>query len=588
MRAGWRSGVVAALLPALVAGCGVRSGPPADAEVPAPREAPQERLAGHPMVPDRTPNIVLVLMDDLSTDLVQTMSQAHAMAREGASWEHSYVVDSLCCVSRSSLLTGQYPHQTGVLTNTANTPNALGPLGGWEAFAAYGNEQRAVNVRLRQAGWTTGYVGKFLNQYEPLDGVAPPVPPGWSEWVPVFGSAYDGWEFDLLDAGPDGAVLEHVEAPPAWASEAEKDAAYAGNVIADRAVEFVRQHRDDERPYFLTVATYGTHSRIGDTPHYPGDPGFPPALADRAGPGRAGNCGPVSCGDLTAADLPGFGDDQADNAPRRLDGSLAPQWRPPGGPVDPGAAAFTLRARAQMAQSIDRMVARLRAEVGPDTYVVLTSDNGFHVDQHGLGRGKGTPFDSDVRVPLLVTGPGVAPGPRPAVVSNVDLAPTLEELAGLPPASFRAGTSLVPSLHDPTLDRRGYAFFEHTWGPSLGLDPDAAYAGGTMDLIPSYVAVRSRDALLVRFDLDPSWDGVDHAYELYDYRDDGWERTNVVADPARRGLRDALLRRLEAFVDCRTVTRDDTVPERCRRLTSLGRLGGPAGHGDGQAGPTAW
>jgi arylsulfatase A-like enzyme len=522
---------------------------------------------GQAITPDRTPSIVLVLMDDVSTDLVQTMPQALDMAREGASWQHSYVVDSLCCVSRSSLLTGQYPHQTGVLTNTANTPNDVGPLGGWEAFTAHGNEQRAVNVRLQEAGWTTGYVGKFLNQYEPVAGVAPPVPPGWTEWMPVFGDAYDGWDFTVMDADTDGTVVEHVDAPPARATGAAKDAAYAGTVVADLAVDFVREHRDDAEPYFLTVATYGSHSRLGSVPHYPGDPGFPPAYADRPGPGRAGNCGAVRCAALTTDDLPGFGDDQGDNAPLRLDGTPAPQWRPPPVPVDPSTAAFTLRSRAQMAQSIDRMVAELRATVGPDTYVVLTSDNGFHVDQHGLGRGKGTPFDSDVRVPLLVTGPGVEPGPRPAVVSDLDLAPTLEELAGLLPADYRSGTSLVPALLDRARDRRRYTFFEHTWARSLALDPDAAYAGGTMDLIPSYLAVRSRNALLVRLDLDPSWEGVDHAYELYDYRDAGWERTNAVADPDLRPLRDRLLERLEAFEGCLGVTREDAVPARCRRLT---------------------
>jgi hypothetical protein len=78
------------------------------------------------------PSFVVVLMDDFSLDLLPTMRQAQVMAREGASYEHAYVVDSLCCVSRTSLLTGQYPHQTGVRTNTANTPNPVGPLGGFE------------------------------------------------------------------------------------------------------------------------------------------------------------------------------------------------------------------------------------------------------------------------------------------------------------------------------------------------------------------------------------------------------------------------------------------------------------------------
>ena len=145
------------------------------------RAEPETRAPERPA----RPSFVVVLMDDFSLDLLPTMRQAQVMAREGASYEHAYVVDSLCCVSRSSLLTGQYPHQTGVRTNTANTPNPVGPLGGFEAFEAYGNPQRSVNVQLQSAGWTTGLIGKFLNEYYLGEGVElPPVPPGWSSTSP--------------------------------------------------------------------------------------------------------------------------------------------------------------------------------------------------------------------------------------------------------------------------------------------------------------------------------------------------------------------------------------------------------------------
>ena len=63
-----------------------------------------------------------------------------------------------------------------------------------------------------------------------------------------------------------------------------------------------------------------------------------------------------------------------------------------------------------MVQSIDRMLGRILDAVDDNTFVVLTSDNGFHLGQHGLDAGKGTPYDSDAHVPLLVVGPGVEPG----------------------------------------------------------------------------------------------------------------------------------------------------------------------------------
>ena len=97
-------------------------------------------------------------------------------------------------MSRSSFFTGQYPHQTGVRTNTSNKGTST--LGGWPAFDTHGNPERAFNVRLQEAGYTTGFVGKFLNEYEWSPGRAlPPVVPGWSTFNTVFGSAYDGWDF---------------------------------------------------------------------------------------------------------------------------------------------------------------------------------------------------------------------------------------------------------------------------------------------------------------------------------------------------------------------------------------------------------
>lgn len=560
--------LVLALTALATTGCGGGTTLPARSEPPV--VAPADRGEPRPVRQAPDPNVVVVLMDDVPAWMVDTMPEARRMRREGASYEQAFVPDSLCCVSRASLLTGQYPHQTGVRTNTANTPNPVGPLGGWEAFEAYGNLERSVNVALHEAGWTTGYVGKYLNQYEYVPGgEVPPVPPGWTSWQPVFGSAYDGWEFDVMEGSSDGSVptVEHVEAPPEWASEDEKDAAYAGSVIADRAVEFVREHEDDATPYFLTVAPYAGHSRTAPVGHYPGDPGFPPAFRDRPTDGRPGNCGAVDCRDLDVEDLPGWADDQLDNAPVGADGGPAYQWRPPAGAPNAAYGTSVVRSQVQMVQSIDRMLGRLREAVGPDTWVVLLSDNGLHVGQHGLGVGKGTAFDSDVRVPLLVTGPSVRPGTRRAVVSTLDLAPTLEDLAGLRTPAYRAGTSLLPDLTGSRRDRRRFAFVEHTWAASLGLDPDAAYAGGTMDSIPSYVAVRSRAGLLVRYDLDPSWEGVDPAVELYDYRHASWERRNVAADPAARPLLDRLSRRLARFDVCAAATGDEPVTPGCRALT---------------------
>jgi arylsulfatase A-like enzyme len=219
-----------------------------------------------------------------------------------------------------------------------------------------------------------------------------------------------------------------------------------------------------------------------------------------------------------------------------------------------------------MAQSVDRLVRQVLDTVGDNTYVVLTSDNGFHLGQLDLGRGKGTPYDTDVHVPLYVVGPGVVPGARREVTGNIDLAPTFEELAGLRPAPYRSGTSLVPTFGDPRLVRRTHAFFEHTQQTLTGRDPDAAFTGTELDRIPSYTAVRSRTGLLVRLDLDPRPRRESFGYEFYSYRLNRFEKRNNVANPKRAGEVAALMAKLEAFDRC-TQTRNQRVPAACRDLT---------------------
>ena len=512
------------------------------------------------------PNIVLVLMDDFSMDLWTSMRAGRRMAATGASYRNSYVVDSLCCVSRSSLLTGQYPHQTGVLLNTPNTTKGPGPLGGWNAFKAYRNGERSFNVRLRRSGYTTGYVGKFLNLYNPpKPGTRAVRPPGWSEWRPVFASAYKGWGFQMLRR--DGRV-QRFGIPRAGASRATKDRTYAGTVIGRTALDFIRRHEDDRAPYFLQVAPYATHNSVGRRA-WRGDPLFPPAFADRPSSRRpGGNCGPVACGRLGVSGLTGFGDRIADNRPFWGNGNRAPSWRPARDGVGRRGAATSRRNRARMAQSVDRTVSRILRATGPNTYVVLTSDNGFHLGQHGMGKGKGLPYDSDVRVPLVVTGPGVVPGAREEVVSNIDLAATFEDLARVATPAYRSGRSFAATLTDPGLVRHHYAFFEHTWAKSLGgSDPDKSYAGGTMDRIPSYVAVRDRDGLLVRLDLDHRWGHARYAWEYYDYRDAAFEKTNTFRRASEQTDVRRLRGKLRAFLACRSARRFEAVPRDCRGIT---------------------
>ncbi|HET6820934.1 MAG TPA: sulfatase-like hydrolase/transferase [Candidatus Limnocylindria bacterium] len=100
--------------------------------------------------------------------------------------------------------------------------------------------------------------------------------------------------------------------------------------------------------------------------------------------------------------------------------------------------------RGALMAPVEEMVAQLLAAVDDDTYVIFTSDNGFHLVPRA---GKDLPYDSDTKVPLIVWGPDVTPGTDTAhLVANIDFAPTIAELAGVTPPAFVEGRSLVPLL----------------------------------------------------------------------------------------------------------------------------------------------
>jgi len=374
--------------------------------------------------PTKKPNIVFILADDLSSNLVPYMSNVLAMQKEGTSFSNYFVTDSQCCPSRSSIFTGKFPHNTGVFTNDE-------PNGGYNVFAARGNEPLTFAVALQKGGYKTAMLGKYLNEYNPRKNG---VPAGWSEWD-VAGNAYREFNYEL---NQNGHIVKYRRQP--------RD--YLTDVLAGLADAFIRKSAPG--PFLIEIATFA--------PHYP----YIPAPRD-------------------ANKFPGLTEPRSAAFGARP-GPDAPNWLkviPPLRPFDIKEIDRAFRMRVQSVQAIDKMIGQIwstLAAIGDDnTYIIFSSDNGLHMGEYSLRPGKMTPFETDIHVPFVVIGPRVPKGHVvDAIVENVDLCSTFAELGGASLPISPDGHSLVPFLRgSPVKDWRHVALIEHRRPLPNPSDPDA-------------------------------------------------------------------------------------------------------------------
>ncbi|MGH3730919.1 MAG: sulfatase family protein [Micromonosporaceae bacterium] len=470
------------------------------------------------------PNIVYILTDDMSADLIPYATEALRLRRDGLTFPNFVYANSLCCPSRASILSGRFPHNTGVLTNNSKHHD-----GGMGAFLD--DEDRALPVQLQEAGYRTGLMGKYLNEYRPVgshpdwwyDYPADYVPPGWDEWHGVGPGGYGEMEYDVTQS-VDGVVRRQ--------QSDEFANPYLTDVLSDKAVAFLERSSTEHpgQPFFLEVATFAPHPVVGG--------GFVPAPRDRANPGTGfpGDCGPVDCGKVRAPRTPAFNADTSDK----------PEWvrREPLTADEIAVIDQKFLLRVQMMQAINDMIRTLRAKLvelgaADNTYLVFGSDNGFHLGQHrlNLDGGKSTAYEYDSVVPLTVVGPGVAAGTeRDELVQNVDLFSTFQAIAGRRPAP-NDGHSVLGLLKgaEPESWLRDAAYIEYTSHdqPVAG-DPDAGTQGLNRNP-PTYRALRTATETYVEYETGE--------LEYYDLTADPYQLRNTADElPERRRaeLHDAL------------------------------------------------
>jgi N-acetylglucosamine-6-sulfatase len=419
------------------------------------------------------PNIIFILTDDYASNLVDFMPNLKAMQKEGVTFSNYYVSNSLCCPSRASILTGMLPHNSGVKTNTK-------PNGGYDVFLENNGAANSFSVSLQNGGYKTAMMGKYMNGYLPRK--HQPVK-GWTDWF-VSGAGYRNYNYDI---NRNGEVVRYGSAP--------ED--YMTDVLSARADSLIRSWKSS--PFFIEIATF--------TPHAP----FTPAPRHEK-----------LFRDEKAPRTPTF-NKQAD--------STAPGWMrslQPLGQKRIDRLNEIFRNRLRCVMSIDEMLGNLRktlkeAGVAENTYIFFSSDNGFHLGDYSMFQGKQTPFDIDIRVPLIAIGPKVAKGKlQSAIVSNIDLAPTFTALADVQLTGNADGRNLQHLLRGKNTQKinwRNFAIIEHSRVTEDDNDPDRQEKeDGTL---PSYTALRFHDMLYVEYETGE--------ISCYDTKNDPYELRNIAA-----------------------------------------------------------
>ena len=381
------------------------------------------------------PNIVFVMTDDLDKRSMQRLGGIQQiMGSNGTTFESAYVTYSLCCPSRTTILRGQYPHNHGIVGNVP-------PLGGEAKFRNSGLDRSTVATWLDDAGYQTKYIGKYMNSY---DGFYKP--PGWDEWFVLQGSVSDN---RVNDDGRSVTLAGH-----------------STDAFADETSDFIRRSSANTEPFFVTVGTKAPHR--------------PPEVAARYQNNFV---------DTPLPRPPNF--DEADVSDKA-------QWlkaypRLSQAEIDYAQTLYRERLRSMLSVEdlLEQTISTLQ-ETGEldNTYIFFTSDNGFHLGEHRLPRGKRTSYEEDIGVPLIVRGPGVPAGmTRQQLVINNDLAPTIADLAGVTTPGFVDGRSFASLLTGSPPSTWRSAFLEEGTLETIGTDTPT----------PTHKSVHTQDHMFLEY-----------------------------------------------------------------------------------------
>jgi arylsulfatase A-like enzyme len=340
------------------------------------------------------PNVIVVMVDDqaLNTFSKERMPHTFALTQGGTGTQlRGYASPPLCCPARAGFLTGQYPHNHGVLQND------------WRFLKEPDN---TLPAWLQNAGYSTGFVGKYLNEYAP----APAPAGGWDSW------------FELMQ--PTGYFNYSISNQGIVETAGEERENYSTTVVTKESQDFIRE--EAESPFFLWTSYFAPHVRNSKDAHCRRDA---PTLLP--GAWRDVRNEPVVLSDS-------FNEANVSDKPKRV------RRREPLSENFAAHAADRIRCTYAAMQEVDAGVHDIREtlrELGidDDTVIFYVSDNGYFFGEHRIAKGKGLPYVETVRVPMIVHVPRKILGGDIAHISepvaNIDLAPTILDLADAEPCT---------------------------------------------------------------------------------------------------------------------------------------------------------
>ena len=422
------------------------------------------------------PNFLFVLVDDQPFDALGMSGRypfletpnIDRLAKEGAQVENFFVTQSICSPSRASFLTGTYPHIHGVNQNNRHLdPN-------WNEFAPYSSH-------LQKEGYETAHVGKIhMAHYKGKEHIRP----GFDYWFSFVGQ---GKYFD----------------PPVNENGKEyQEKGYMTDILTEKAISWLKEKRDPNKPFSLNLWHKAVHQ-----PHLPA-PRHADLYKDEKLP-----IPPYNTHKETFKGKPEwqrkktYGFDWKDNLP--IPAELPEQeW-----PINYDRNMDLLRCLSSIDESLGSVLATLE-EMGEldNTVIIYSSDNGYFMGEHTF-LDKRLAYENSMRVPMLIRYPKLI---KPNTIIdeqclNIDMAPTILNLAGIEKPDYMQGESMVNLLKGNKEDNwRKSMLFEYY------LDTYWPYAG------PNQIAVRTENYKLVDAFLENDID------ELYDLKNDPGEMKNLI------------------------------------------------------------